>query len=124
MAKYLKLGSKASTFFDPYSRLNISGNEVVELNPKQIKSDFVKKSLAGGHLSVATEAEFLKFKGIDKIPEKPKEKKEPGKFDDLTEEELQKYYEDNYQVTKAEIKAFAKLSQEDMVSELTKLEGE
>lgn len=85
--KYLKLGEKATMFFDPASRIQIRGTEVVALKAVQ-KTKKVAQALSGGHLAWATEEEYQKFleikgKGKDfKKPENRLEDKSPGMGDD------------------------------------------
>ena len=125
MAKYVKLGSNAASFFDPYSRLSIHGNQVKQLDQKAIESNRVKMALKGGHLNPATEAEFIADGGIITKKIKPEEKVDIETFKSdygTNAEELLKYYEDNFQVTKKDIASFNKLSLQEMVDELTKLD--
>ncbi len=133
MAKYVKLGEKASSFFDPFSRLTLAGKqEVVLLDAKALKSNRVKSALKGGHLSYASESEFAEFGGI--VPEDTKEKtakKDEDEDDDektieskygTNAEELLAYYKKTYEVSKTDIKKFKALSLQEMVDELKKLE--
>lgn len=55
-----------------------------------------------------------------KAPEKAPE----DKFSGMVEQELIKYYKDNYEVTKEEVATFKKLEKTEMVVELVKLEKE
>lgn len=61
MAKYLKLGEKATLFFDSESQLLICGNEVVELEmvPKNRK---ITTALAQGHIVRASKEDYDIFK--------------------------------------------------------------
>lgn len=49
------LGPKASSFFDPSSRIFIRKGEVIELTPTQMNSTKIKNALNGGHLIMAVE---------------------------------------------------------------------
>jgi hypothetical protein len=117
MAKYVKLGKKAESFYDPYSTLKVVGNQIVELNPKMQTSSRVRAALAGGHLVPVTQSEFNTSKGV--VPEETIESKF-GK----TAKELSAYYDATYEVSKQAMKTFKKLSLEEMVEELEKLEQE
>lgn len=71
--KYLKLGPKATMFYDPATRILIRGNEVIAAKAFQ-KSKKLSVALSSGHLAWATEEEFDKFKeegGKAKEIEKP-----------------------------------------------------
>ena len=65
MAKYVKLGPKASNFSDPYSRLNLAGPEIKRMNQKHQTSGKVKKAFQGGHLAVATKTEYDEWELIN-----------------------------------------------------------
>jgi hypothetical protein len=124
MAKYVKLGGSAESFYDPYSEFSLAGKEVKVLEAKALTSNRVKAALSGGHLSHASEKEFLDAGGViesgDDTPEVETFESEFGN----NAEELLAYYKENYEVTKADITAFKKLSLEDKVKELTKLAAE
>lgn len=49
------LGPKASSFFDPSSRIFIRKGEVIELTPTQMNYTKIKNALNGGHLIMAVE---------------------------------------------------------------------
>ena len=115
MAKYVKLGKKAESFYDPYSALKVLQNQVVELNPKMQSSSRVKAALAGGHLVLVPETEYKAFKGI--VPE-PTIDSKYGQ----TAKDLIAYYDSTYEVSKSDMKAFKKMSLEEMVEELDRLE--
>ena len=60
--KIVKLGEKASFFFDPTTRIQISVGEVVELTKASQYSKKIKKALNGGHLVQTSEEELEAFK--------------------------------------------------------------
>lgn len=60
MAKYFKLGEKASMFFDPTSQLLIRGAEVVMVE-RVMKTKKLSLALNQGHVIPATEDEFNAF---------------------------------------------------------------
>ena len=60
MAKYFKLGEKASMFFDPTSQLLVRGNEVVMVE-RVMKTKKLSLALNQGHVIPATEDEFKAF---------------------------------------------------------------
>lgn len=50
-AKYVKLGDKANSFYDPISTLKVLPGQMVELTEKALKSKKVINALRQGHLS-------------------------------------------------------------------------
>ena len=58
--KYLKLGEKAESFFDPSTSLKLSKGKVVRMTQEMKISNRVKKALKGGHIEYATEEDFDK----------------------------------------------------------------
>lgn len=66
---YLKLGSKATTFYDMATGLQISNKEVVEVNEQYInKGRRTKRAIQGGHVTYATKEEYEKYKGKTSSP--------------------------------------------------------
>ena len=64
MTRYLKLGPKASSFYDPVTKITLTSGKVIE-KPKK-KSYFIKKALEGGHIKIASREEFIaSTKGIE-----------------------------------------------------------
>jgi hypothetical protein len=57
---YLKLGEKASSFYDSTSKLLIRGLEVVAL-PSMPKSKKVTVARNGGHIVIATKTDYLNY---------------------------------------------------------------
>lgn len=51
----VKLGPKAGSFYDSYTKILVRKNEVVELTPKQMNFPRIKNALMGGHLVMAVE---------------------------------------------------------------------
>lgn len=60
MPKYIKLGKKAESFYDPTSKTKVLKGRVVELNNSNKFSKRIQAALRGGHLEYATEEEFSK----------------------------------------------------------------
>lgn len=59
MAKYLKLGEKAQTFFDPITGVHVNNWQVIKIeNHQDLNKPSLKKAITTGHLVLATEAEF------------------------------------------------------------------
>ena len=123
MAKYVKLGTMAESFFDASSRLGLAGKDVKELTSKALRSNRVDAALKGGHLIYASEQEFVKGGGKIVSPEDSEEIVFTSKFGD-TVEELVNYYKEKYDVKPADIRNFKKLSLDGMAEELAKLESE
>lgn len=76
--KYLKLGPKATVFYDPLSRILIRGTEIVAMKAVQ-KSKKLSQALNQGHVAWATELEYNQFLGegpVAKEMEKPENRLE------------------------------------------------
>ena len=116
MARYIKLGDKAESFYDPFSEFGLVRGQVKILEGKTNESQSVKNALKGGHLAFANEAEFIAVGG--EVPEVVPEF--TSEFGDDAKEILA-YYKKTYEVTKEDVTAFKKLSLQEMVDELTKL---
>lgn len=73
MAKYIKLGNKASIFYDPTTKVKVLKGQVVELKNRERFSKKILTAIAGGHL-VSTNKEqyndYLQDAGIDQALEK------------------------------------------------------
>jgi hypothetical protein len=141
MAKYVKLGDKAESFYDPFSKFSIVRKEVKELVGNSLKSNRVKSAIKGGHLVYASQVEFEKVNS--KTPVETKDNTAAGsdtktgnegntstggseetiesKFGNNADELVQ-YYIDTFDVKKKDIEKFKELSLQGMVDELTKLE--
>lgn len=129
--KYVKLGPRAHTFADPWSRFNISGKQVKKLQTlEQRRSNKIKTALRGGHLVLATEEDFNKYhKSLDSaVSADTIEEKQPTAAEKLKQElsertkaSLSEYYQDTYEVTDKEVKDFEKLTHDQMVDELMEL---
>lgn len=93
---YYKLGDKASSFYDPITKLLLRGNtEVVELE-KRPKSSKVARALQGGHIVKVSKADYDEYVGESQKPEVPAEVNR-----DIPE--------NNLKLSKKEKEAFAKL---------------
>lgn len=109
--KYLKLGDKATSFFDPATRWGISGSKVKPILPAQLKSPRIKRFVTGGGLVYATKEEYKEYLALvekNKKPESPvkTEKKEketedkktedkPKELSEMTKKELFEYIENS-----------------------------
>ena len=130
--RFVKLGSLANIFSDPYSGFKIIRKQVLELvTPQEKTSGKIKAALRGGHLNTATEAEFEEYQEIinpsEEVKEKKEETKEPTLEETLTEKtkaQLLEYYKDTYQVDEDQIVVFEKLNHEQRVTELLELDKE
>jgi hypothetical protein len=114
MASYVKLGGKAEVFYDAFSELKVVRGQVVEMNAVQARSLKVKKALSGGHLQMATEAEF---KG-----ETAEVASEKVDYTEMTKAELLKFYKETYDVSEEEVAEFKSKTKDEMVTELQGLE--
>lgn len=55
--KFIKLGSKASSFSCPTTGISLSGDKVIELTPTLAASKKIQVALRGGHLEYADSSE-------------------------------------------------------------------
>jgi len=129
--KFVKLGSKAPAFADPWSRFNIYKGQVKELeNLDQKRSNKIRNAIKGGHLETATEDEFnayqdsLTGKASPKEVEPTKSQELRTELDEMTKASLTQYYQENFEVSKADVKSFEKLTHDEMVDELLELSEE
>jgi hypothetical protein len=70
MAKYYKLGEKATLFFDPTTQVLIRGKEIIEVT-RLPKSKKLAVAINQGHVVVATEEEYQRFLNHGLIPVDP-----------------------------------------------------
>lgn len=59
--KYVKLGSKASIFHDPFTRLKIIPGQVVELGNLAKFSKRISNAIKGGHLDSSNKEEYEEY---------------------------------------------------------------
>jgi len=158
--RYVKLGEKALSFFDPVSKLKLIPGKVVFIETRE-SSNRIKNAISKGHLVIATvdeyeecerrlkkakreisvekfdqlkkaekdntelriEIEELK-KTVEALIEKGKEDEDFPEFSNMTEEELNKYYSENWEVSEDEIEVFGELSYKKKIIHLKDLEKE
>lgn len=63
MKYFVKLGVKATLFYDPKYNLKLSGNQVAEISQEVKASRKVSSALNGGHLVIISEQEFKELTG-------------------------------------------------------------
>lgn len=61
MAKYVKLGSKASIFYDPTTNTKVLPGQIVEVKGIGKFSKKINAALKGGHLENVSKEDFEKF---------------------------------------------------------------
>lgn len=61
MAKYVKLGSKASVFHDPTTNIKVLPGQIVEVKGVGKFSKKINAALKGGHLENVSKEEYEKF---------------------------------------------------------------
>jgi len=88
--KYLKLGEKASMFFDPFTQIKVISNQVLAID-RMPKSKKISVALGAGHLVLATESEYNAYlkkvgKTVEDAP--PMEIVIPKKADPIKDELL------------------------------------
>lgn len=75
MAKFLKLGDKAHTFYCPATGVNVSNKQVIRLqNDADIHKPSIAKALKEGHLVFSNEAEWKEHKATHKSQVKESQK--------------------------------------------------
>lgn len=68
---YLKLGPKATTFYDMATGLQVSNKEIIEVNPKYIsRGRRTSRAIQGGHLVYSTKEEYEAYRGISSSEDK------------------------------------------------------
>lgn len=119
MAKYLKLGPKATSFFDPTTQVLIRNNEVIKLE-RLPQSKKLTTALSQGHVVRASEEDYELFTS-GKAPEKTAEapKKEEPKVDtrlEMPEEEWGEYVEKSGFLKKDKTKIYNAKSRADAIA--------
>jgi len=95
MSRYLKLGEKSNSFYDPQTGFGLSGNEIKEITPAFLRSPRIARFLKGGGLQHAHKEEYneymasLKGEVITESPEKSEDE-----LEDMTVAELKNYVTD------------------------------
>lgn len=92
-SKHVKLGEKASLFYDPTSGLKVTPNKAVELSAQHKMSKRVTKAIKSGHLDYVDSEELkeLEVVSLEKAPAKQEAKTEATDGDDeLSEAKLSK----------------------------------
>lgn len=82
--RYVKLGSKALSFFDPVSRMILTVGEATVLTPEFRQSKRVVKALRSGHLEYVDRDELEKYTivtGLEEETETPEAPVEPETTD-------------------------------------------
>ena len=95
MEKYIKLGEKASSFYDPTTRFAIANGQVKVVTNAVLKSPRIKRFLKGGGLMLTTKEEYNEYMASIK-PEKEQVVKaevevEKKPFEEMTIKELHEY---------------------------------
>lgn len=101
-SKHVKLGEKASLFYDPTSDLKVTPGKAVELSAQHKMSKRVVKAIKSGHLDYVDSEELqeLDVVSLKKAPAKQEAAKEEEE-EELTENKLSK-------MKKSELVALAK----------------
>lgn len=74
MAKYIKLNSKASIFYDQASKIKVLRKDVVEITENQFNSRVIRAAIANGYL-IEVKAEEVKVKTEEVNPKKKADSK-------------------------------------------------
>jgi hypothetical protein len=102
--KFLKLGEKATSFYDPTTRWGIAGNKIVPILPAQLKSPRIKRFISGGGLTYATKEEYKEYlASLSKPIKKEEEVKEETKKEETKPTDIN-------QMTKAQLYDYIKES--------------
>ena len=127
MAKYVKLGSKASVFHDPTTNTKVLPGQVVEVKGVSKFSKKIIAAISGGHLENATQEEYLKYKGGVKVNSNNDNSNWVEEWDDFDEESLKgltnaKLVElANHLETELDDKELGKLNKQELVEEILSL---
>ena len=127
MAKYVKLGSKASVFHDPTTNTKVLPGQVVEVKGVSKFSKKITAAISGGHLENATEEEYHKYKGGGKVISNNDTTNWVEEWDDFDEESLKGLTKDklvelaNHLETELDEKELGKLNKQELVEEILSL---
>jgi hypothetical protein len=88
MSKFVKLGEEASVFFDPFTKIKLITNQVVELPEDYKASKKVVVALKNGHIQYASEEEYLAANGGAKTEEGEEGDEDEVELSSLTKNEL------------------------------------
>lgn len=100
--KYIKLGEKATSFFDPTTRWGIFGEQIKPIPSAFLKSPRLKRFVSGGGLVIVSKEEYKEY--LASLEEKPVKKEvkkeevkkeEPKELTDMTKKELYAYIENS-----------------------------
>lgn len=129
MAKNVKLGKKASSFFDAVTRLKVVPGQVAEVTDAQAKSEKFRTAISGRWL-VETDEPVTGSEEAEAAANKDK----PKNLGDLTndglghsaktKDQLIAYIKDNYELEDEEWKKVNKLNKEDLVKYAETLDEE
>ena len=120
---YYKLGKGASIFYCSASKVKIIGNQVIELDSKKVTKK-IKVAERNGHIVVVEKSAFDNFvKGGSEIDTKEQSERAIS-LSKMNQEQLIKYYEDNYELEEGDLDAFKALKKKEMVAKLEELEEE
>ena len=75
MEKYIALGEKATTFYDPQIKFGLVLGEIKPILPGQLKSPRVRRFLKGGGLTLVGKEEYKEYLASIQIPTKTEEVK-------------------------------------------------
>lgn len=82
---YIKLGSRASSYYDPTSKVSLAGSEILELEAIPSSKGF-QKSLHAGHIVLTSQVDYKAWvaKNAPVVPEKTEseEDEDTGTSDD------------------------------------------
>lgn len=134
MAKYLKLGLKASVFYDPSTQKKVLPGQIVKFSSKELKSERIINAITGHHL-VQVEADELKEYQSANSAAEPKATKSPEpelEEEDGDEEELSKLtvaqlidrIETDYDLDDEELARVKKLKKPELIQYYTELLAE
>lgn len=105
--KYLKLGKKASSFFEPSLRLKVQQGVPAAFEGKPTKR--LGTAIRMGHVVEIDKATYEKL--LKAKPEKTAESEDQGDiFEKMNSNKLVGFYKANYEVSEEDLKAFKKLS--------------
>lgn len=118
--KKVKLGKKASSFFDAVSRVKVAPGQVVTLSKEQAKSPKVKSAIERMWLVETTEEVSAKVVVEETVDTDDSD----NDFAKMTIAELLTYVEDNYELEEDEMAKVKTLKKAELVEYVEELEKE
>lgn len=119
VAKKVKLGKNASSFFDAITRLKVLPGQIASVSKVQAKSEKFRNALQNGWL-VETNEEPKK----EDAPVDSSEDEDETDFNKMKVAELVQYIEETYDLDEEELTKVRKMKKDDLISYIEEQEEE